>query len=149
MKLRSSLAHFPKRIGFISTRFHGTDGVTLEAAKWADILEAEGADCFWMAGLWTSARRSATSILLLSLIILPSSMFKDTSSARRLGHSDTSDRIQEIKNGLKNSIYRFIERFDLELLIPQNILAIPMHVPRPGHDGSDCGDRNADNRAPS
>ena len=51
MKLRSSLAHFPKRIGFISTRFHGTDGVTLEAAKWADILEEEGADCFWMAGL--------------------------------------------------------------------------------------------------
>ena len=25
----------PKRIGFISTRFHGTDGVTLEAEKWA------------------------------------------------------------------------------------------------------------------
>jgi len=28
----------PKRIGFISTRFHGTDGVTLEAKKWAHIL---------------------------------------------------------------------------------------------------------------
>jgi hypothetical protein len=26
----------PKRIGFISTRFHGTDGVTLEARKWAE-----------------------------------------------------------------------------------------------------------------
>ena len=25
----------PLRIGFVSTRFHGTDGVSLEAAKWA------------------------------------------------------------------------------------------------------------------
>ena len=51
MNVRSSQAHFPKRVGFVSTRFHGTDGVTLEAAKWASILQAEGANCFWMAGL--------------------------------------------------------------------------------------------------
>ena len=38
------------RIGFISTRFEGTDGVTLEAAKWAAVLEAEGHECFWLAG---------------------------------------------------------------------------------------------------
>ena len=41
----------PKRIGFISTRFHGTDGVTLEARKWAHILSGMGHSCFWMAGL--------------------------------------------------------------------------------------------------
>ena len=41
----------PKRIGFISTRFHGTDGVTLEAGKWAHILSTMGHSCFWMAGL--------------------------------------------------------------------------------------------------
>ena len=41
----------PKRIGFISTRFHGTDGVTLEARKWAHILQGMDHSCFWMAGL--------------------------------------------------------------------------------------------------
>ena len=41
----------PRRIGFISTRFSGTDGVTLEARKWATILEGLGHSCFWMAGL--------------------------------------------------------------------------------------------------
>src|SRR5436190_2058175 len=41
----------PRRIGFISTRFHGTDGVTLEARKWARILAEQGHSCFWMAGL--------------------------------------------------------------------------------------------------
>jgi hypothetical protein len=35
----------PKRIGFISTRFHGTDGVTLEARKWAHILQGMGHSC--------------------------------------------------------------------------------------------------------
>ena len=41
----------PRRIGFISTRFAGTDGVTLEARKWATILEELGHTCYWMAGL--------------------------------------------------------------------------------------------------
>ena len=40
-----------KRIGFISTRFHGTDGVTLEAKKWAHILDGLGHRSFWLAGL--------------------------------------------------------------------------------------------------
>ncbi|NMD20848.1 MAG: hypothetical protein GYA76_11405, partial [Verrucomicrobia bacterium] len=37
----------PRRIGFISTRFQGTDGVTLEARKWADILGRMGHSCYW------------------------------------------------------------------------------------------------------
>src|SRR5712671_4085343 len=41
----------PKRIGFISTRFSGTDGVTLESRKWAQILTEMGHSCFWMAGV--------------------------------------------------------------------------------------------------
>ena len=45
----------PKRLGFISTRFHGTDGVTLEARKWARILEGMDHSCFWMAGLLDAA----------------------------------------------------------------------------------------------
>ena len=41
----------PRRIGYMSTRFHGTDGVTLETRKWAQILEGMGHSSFWMAGL--------------------------------------------------------------------------------------------------
>lgn len=129
MKVRSSLAHFPKRIGFISTRFHGTDGVTLEAAKWADILEAEGADCFWMAGLLDKPD-SVSHLDPIAFFNHPANvdvqgyLFGKTTRPRKI-----SDRIHELKNDLKTSIYRFIERFDLELLIPQNILAIPMHIP--------------------
>ena len=39
-----------QKIGFISTRFAGTDGVSLEAAKWAQVLSEEGHQCFWYSG---------------------------------------------------------------------------------------------------
>ena len=40
-----------RNIGFISTRFAGTDGVSLETAKWADVLERLGHRCFYFSGL--------------------------------------------------------------------------------------------------
>ena len=129
MKVHSSQAHFPKHVGFISTRFHGTDGVTLEAAKWAEILEAEGAKCFWMAGLLDKPE-DISHLEPIAFFNHPSvgevqkELFGVTTRPREI-----TDRIHEMKEKLKTSIYDFIKRFDLELLIPQNILAIPMHIP--------------------
>ncbi len=40
-----------KNIGFVSTRFSGTDGVTLEASKWAEVLKRDGHRYYWFAGL--------------------------------------------------------------------------------------------------
>jgi glycosyltransferase involved in cell wall biosynthesis len=129
MKLAVPLARFPKRIGFLSTRFHGTDGVTLEAAKWASILEAEGARCFWMAGLLD--KPAEVSFLdpraffnHPEVLAVQAQLFGQTTRPREI-----TDRVHHLKEGLKSSIYAFIARFDLELLIPQNVLAIPMHVP--------------------
>jgi len=39
-----------RRIGFVSTRFSGTDGVSLETQKWADVLERMGNQCFYFCG---------------------------------------------------------------------------------------------------
>ncbi len=39
-----------ERIGFISTRFAGLDGVSLESAKWAEFLWDFGHESFWYAG---------------------------------------------------------------------------------------------------
>ncbi len=129
MNVRSSQAHFPKRVGFVSTRFHGTDGVTLEAAKWAAILQAEGANCFWMAGLLDKPEAVSHLVPIAffnhpSIVDVQGYLFGRTTRPREI-----TGRIHDIKEELKSSIYQFIERFDLELLIPQNILAIPMHVP--------------------
>ncbi|MDR2048814.1 MAG: glycosyltransferase family 1 protein, partial [Treponema sp.] len=39
------------RIGFVSTRFKGTDGVSLETVKWRQVLEKMGCQCFFFSGL--------------------------------------------------------------------------------------------------
>ncbi len=119
----------PKRIGFISTRFHGTDGVTLEARKWARLLEDLGHQCFWMAGLLDAPRDVSYEAPLAffnhpRVAALQSGLFGVTTRKR-----ETSNEIQAIKEKLKDELYRFVERFQIEVLIPQNILAIPMHVP--------------------
>jgi glycosyltransferase involved in cell wall biosynthesis len=119
----------PRRIGFVSTRFHGTDGVTLEAKKWAHILEGMGHPCFWMAGqIDTPPERSQLTPLAFfnhpEVLELQGKLFGVTKRSR-----DTTNQIHAIKERLKEELYRFIEQFKIEVLIPQNILAIPMHVP--------------------
>ena len=37
-------------VGFISTRIAGTDGVSLETAKWADVFKRVGFACYYFAG---------------------------------------------------------------------------------------------------
>jgi len=39
-----------RNIGFVSTRLSGTGGVSLETAKWAEVLEEMGYTCFYFAG---------------------------------------------------------------------------------------------------
>ncbi|HEY8903929.1 MAG TPA: hypothetical protein VIM48_09480, partial [Chthoniobacterales bacterium] len=129
MSLTVALTRVPKHVGFISTRFHGTDGVTLEAAKWAHILEQEGATCFWMAGLLDKAPEVSYLEPLAffnhpEVLDIQRQLFAVTTRSRAV-----TDHVHAIKEKLKDAIYAFIDRYKLELLVPQNILAIPMHVP--------------------
>ncbi len=119
----------PLRVGFVSTRFHGTDGVTLEARKWARVFEEAGATCFWMGGLLdTPAARSHHEPLAFfnhpEVLAVQGELFGRTTRPRAV-----TDRVHRIKEQLKEALYRFRDRFSLDLLVPQNILAIPMHIP--------------------
>ena len=40
----------PQNIGFISTRFAGTDGVSLESSKWAEVLWHHKHVSYWFGG---------------------------------------------------------------------------------------------------
>jgi glycosyltransferase involved in cell wall biosynthesis len=122
-------SRIPQRVGFVSTRFHGTDGVSLEAGKWARIFEGFGSRCFWMAGLLdTPPEVSFLEELAYfrhpDVVDLQAGLF-----GRTTRHRQDTWRIDEMKAQLKEALYAFIERFDIELLIAQNILAIPMHIP--------------------
>ena len=118
-----------RNIGFISTRLAGNDGVSLETAKWADVFEAEGFNCFSFAGeLDRPPERSYLAekahFTHPEIEDIQRKCFGVTSRDR-----STTIKIHEIKENLKDHIYSFIERYEIGLLIPENALTIPMNIP--------------------
>jgi glycosyltransferase involved in cell wall biosynthesis len=146
----------PRRIGFVSTRFAGTDGVSLETAKWATVLERLGHTCFYMAGV--SDRPPERSR------VVPEAFYRhpDIDAINRRAYAmgwatdppngegrattndpsqpmqslaiytrppDVSRRIHELRYALKAELYAFVSQFDLELLIIENASAIPLNLP--------------------
>ena len=129
MRPHLSCPHLPKNIGFVSTRFHGTDGVTLEARKWAEVFSTAGADCHWMGGLLDTPPEKSRHVPL-AFFNNPEILEAQKELFGRITRSRHTTRlIQDIKERLKDELYAFVEQFDIGLLIPQNILAIPMHIP--------------------
>jgi glycosyltransferase involved in cell wall biosynthesis len=118
-----------KNIGFISTRFAGTDGVTLEASKWAQVLKSAGHNYFWFAGLLDrSPKRS---------FLVPEAFFQHEKNiwidrqifGKKRRDSAVTDAISESRAYLKMQLKEFIRKFNIDLLVAQNVLTIPMHIP--------------------
>ncbi|MFC1454219.1 glycosyltransferase [Verrucomicrobiota bacterium] len=118
-----------ENIGFISTRLAGTDGVSLETGKWASVLKAEGHNCFFYAGRLDYPSSCSMCI--------PEAFFNHPDNAwisERIWGQNTrtpfiSHRIRELRAYLKETLYDFLRKFDIKLIVLENVLAIPMHVP--------------------
>ncbi len=118
-----------KNIGFISFRFAGTDGVSLETFKWADVLERRGFNCFYMGGeLETPPEKSflveETHFMHPAIRKLHHMSFENTTRPQEL-----TKEIHHYREILKKKIYEFIKMFDIDLLIPENSLTIPLNIP--------------------
>ena len=116
-------------IGFVSSRISGTDGVSLEIGKWAGILERMGYECFYVAGY--SDRPSGRSrVIELADFRHPTIHgIADASFSRRLRSSAMTRLVHETKNIIKQEIHAALKAFDLQLLIAENVLTIPMNIP--------------------
>ena len=143
-----------QRIGFVSTRLAGTDGVSLETSKWVTVLERLGHTCFCFAGQsdWPAERSRIVpeaffghhAIDEISLV----SFTKDWRAQVALKHGNpevyaiytqaisrqvrpllVTQRIHELQAYLKQQLYSFVRDFQVELLIVENALAIPMNIP--------------------
>ena len=118
-----------KNIGAISTRFAGTDGVSLEMAKWADVLEQMGHTCFYFAG---ELDRPPERSMLVEEAHFAHHEIRDIYShcfKTRVRKPEVTKKIHEMKEHLKEKLYEFIKTFDIDLLILQNALTIPLNVP--------------------
>jgi mannosylglucosylglycerate synthase len=143
-----------RRIGFISTRFSGTDGVSLETAKWASVLERMEHTCYYFCGecdrpagnsyVVPEAFYRHPSIESINQIVFTSNgktlvadesahpeiegLYRDFFSVF-IRPADITRKIQEIKENLKEHLYKFVRQFRLEAIIVENALTIPVNLP--------------------
>jgi glycosyltransferase involved in cell wall biosynthesis len=118
-----------KRFGFVSTRFAGTDGVSLESAKWAEVLWDDHHVTHWYGGLLD--RQSEISMCV------PEAHFGHPEivwiNAQVWGHRRrtplVSRRIRELADYLKGTLHQFVKQFGIDVIVPENAITIPMNIP--------------------
>ena len=118
-----------KNVGFISTRIAGTDGVSLELKKWANAFEDLGLTCFYFAG---ELDRPVERSYLVEEAHFTHPDIRDVYQksfgvVRR--DRAVSKKIYQLAIKLKDAIYDFVKKFDIDLLIPQNAVTIPLNIP--------------------
>lgn len=116
-------------IGMVSTRFAGLDGVTLESKKVAAVLEEAGHTVVWFAGKLGPEFESGFQY--------PPAFF-GTDHNLELQHrsfgtttrpAGTIEMIRSEASAINRALHAFVEDFDVDVLMPQNALSIPMHLP--------------------
>jgi len=123
---------FPEKItniGFISTRLQGTDGVTLETAKWVKVLEDLGYNCYFFAGLsdWDPEKTMTAPEAFFDhpeIKSIQKECFGKTTRSSRL-----TGRIHHFRMILKEKLYQFLDAFEINCIIPENSITIPMNIP--------------------
>ena len=116
-------------VGFISTRLSGSDGVSLETRKWARVFEKEGFCCYYFAGELDCPEDSS---YLLSEAHFKHPEIRDIYRSCFGVHRRSryiTDKIYHLKEKIKEHLYQFIDQYHIDLIVPQNALAIPLNLP--------------------
>ncbi len=115
-------------IGFVSMRLAGTDGVSLESRKWAYIFHQLGHEVYCAAGQLDRDLRG---------MLIPEMHFDhpevqsihDQAFGNAAEPPDLRERIEKLADDLFDTLERFVQAFDIDLLIAENIITIPMNIP--------------------
>ena len=118
-----------KNIGFVSTRFAGIDGVTLESSKWADVFEKNGHSCFWFAGELDRDSDKSYPVPIAHFQNEQNKWINAQVMGNKGRKPPVTKAIHDLRSLLKVQLHEFIEYFNIDLLIAENVLTIPMHVP--------------------
>ncbi|MDQ4077872.1 MAG: glycosyltransferase family 4 protein [Chloroflexota bacterium] len=119
------------RIGFLSTRLSGTDGVSLEVEKWTAVLHRMGHEIFFCAG---ELGGYAAEGMLVPLLHFQHPRIERLTERAFGNEGDPSSgvlthEIEGIAGELLPPLREWIRAQRLDLLIVENALAIPMNLP--------------------
>lgn len=116
-------------IGFVSTRLAGTDGVSLETAKWATIFQRLGHTSFYCAGELEPTHPAGLLLSEMHFAYPRVKWINERTFKRTRPASGLREAIEAIADTLEAGLYRFVEDYRIDVLIVENALAIPMNVP--------------------
>jgi glycosyltransferase involved in cell wall biosynthesis len=116
------------RIAFLSTRIKGLDGVSLEIYKWAFIFSELGHEIFYCAGelddLPNSSLITEMHFQHPGIVEINNLAFNHTESSTEL-----TQTIESYTALLYEKIAHFVQENQVEIIVAENILAIPMNIP--------------------
>ena len=118
------------RIGVVSTRIAGTDGVSLEIAKLATLCRRLGHSVCYCAGeLEPWLADEGMLVPAMHFAHPEAKAIHDRCFGTTVAAEPLHERIAAMAADLKAAIGRFVADFGVDLLFVQNALAIPMHIP--------------------
>lgn len=116
-------------VGMIGVRFAGLDGVSLEAAKVARVLESLGHSVCWFGGRLDPEFRPGVEVAAARFDRADSlALHQQVFGVERCGPV-VLDAIEEWAARLQSEIRSFVATQHVDVLMAQNALAIPMQVP--------------------
>lgn len=115
-------------IGFVSARFTGADGVTMEAGKWAEIFEESGRKCFWCGGEVHKDPSHAMVVSEVHFLHPENQRIQSEAFGRAMRSQELTQRIHDERAVLKEKLADFLQTFDIHLLVVENALASPLRI---------------------
>lgn len=118
-----------RRIAFVSTRIYGTDGVSLEIGKWASVLERMGVECFYITG--QSDRPAERTAVIEEAHFNHPEILEITRQAfhTEIRPEHLTNEIKRFTRIIRDQLNQAIREFDLDAIITENALTIPMNIP--------------------
>lgn len=117
------------RIGIVSTRLAGVDGVTFETAKWEAVLERMGHEVRLCAGEVDALRYSARLVPAMHFAHPPAARVTAAAFDPDSDSQAVRTEIQRLAGQLLPVLAAWVETERLDLLIVENAWAIPMQLP--------------------
>lgn len=127
------------RIGHISFRLAGTDGVSLETAKLVEILKKMGHSNYYFAGELDSTEKmmengspfiDGSMYVQLAHFTHPQIIaITDSAFGISKTNPELSQKIEQLAAILENELTTFIQTYNLDLFTIQNVFAIPINLP--------------------
>jgi glycosyltransferase involved in cell wall biosynthesis len=117
------------RVAFISTRIAGTDGVSLEIAKWTEVIERQGIECYYIAG---ECDRPAERSAIIEAAHFNHSDIQEISHAAFNSEQRTTALTNEIirlAQSIRESLKQALDDLSIDVVIVENALTIPMNIP--------------------